>query len=56
MDIGDGMCYSECYEVCKSAESQTCIPGANNTLYVNLKNKKFLKRREGRQKIIQCRH
>ena len=35
MDIGEGMCYGECYEVCKPGDSQTCTPGANNTLYVN---------------------
>ena len=35
MDIGEGMCYGECFEMCKPDESQTCIPGANNTLYVN---------------------
>ena len=37
MDIGEGMCYGECFEVCKPDDSQTCIPGANNTLYVNKK-------------------
>ena len=37
MDIGEGVCYGECYEVCKPGDSQTCTPGANNTLYVNLK-------------------
>ena len=35
MDIGEGMCYGECCEVCKPGDSQTCTPGANNTLYVN---------------------
>ena len=42
MDIGEGMCYSECCEVCKPGKSQTCTPWAINTLYVNkkLKNKK----------------
>ena len=34
MDIGEGMCYGECCEVCKPGDSQTCTPGANNTLYV----------------------
>ena len=37
MDIGEGMCYGECYEVCKPGNSQTCTPGAHNTLYVNKK-------------------
>ena len=37
MDIGEGMCYGERCEVCKPGDSQTCIPGANNTLYVNKK-------------------
>ena len=35
MDIGEGRCYGECCEVCKPGDSQTCTPGANNTLYVN---------------------
>ena len=48
MDIGEGMCYDECCEVCKSGDSQTCTPGANNTSYVNKKlkvkiNKKQIK-------------
>ena len=45
MDIGDGRCYGECCEVCKPDDTQTCTPGANNTLYVNLKkrSKNFLK-------------
>ena len=38
MDIGEGMCYGECCELCKTDESQTCAPETNNTLYVN-KNK-----------------
>ena len=37
MDIGEGICYGECCEVCKPGNSQTCTPGAINTLYVNLK-------------------
>lgn len=41
MNIGEGMCYGECCEVCKPGDSQTCTPGAHNTLYVN---KKILKR------------
>ena len=32
MDIGEGMCYGECCEVCKTDDSQTYTPGANNTL------------------------
>ena len=43
MDIGEGMCYGECYKVCKPGDSQTCTSGANNTLYVN---KRILKRKE----------
>ena len=45
MDVGEGMRYGECCEVCKPGDSQTCTPGANNTLYVNLK-KYFLKKKE----------
>lgn len=41
---GDGhwgdMCYGECYEASKADDSQTCTPGANNTLHVNKKKKK----------------
>ena len=37
MDIGEGICYGECCEVCEPDDSQTCTPGADNTLYVNLK-------------------
>ena len=37
MDIGEGMCYGECCEMCKPDDSQTCTPGANDTLYINLK-------------------
>ena len=37
MDIREGVCYGECCEVCKSDNSQTCTPMANNTLYVNFK-------------------
>ena len=40
MDIGEGMCYDECCEVCKPSNSQTCTSGTNNTLYVNLKKKR----------------
>ena len=35
MDIGEGMCYDECCELCKTDDSQTYTPEANNTLYVN---------------------
>ena len=38
MDIGEGMCYGECCEMCKPDNSQTCTPGANNALYVNKNN------------------
>ena len=34
LDIGEDMCYGECYEICKPDDSQTYTPGANNTLYV----------------------
>ena len=44
MDIGEGMCYGECCEVCKPGDSQTCTPGANDTLYVNKKFKKIFSR------------
>lgn len=44
MDIGEGMCFDECCEVCKPGDSQTCTPGANNTLYVYLKNLKIIKK------------
>ena len=43
MDIGEGMCYGECCEWCKPGDSQTCTPGANNTLYVNKKIKNLKK-------------
>ena len=43
MDIGEGMCYGECSEVCKPGNSQTCTPGDKNTLYVYLKNNNKLK-------------
>ena len=39
MDIGEGMCFGECCEMCKPGDSQTCTPGDKNTLYVYLKNK-----------------
>ena len=32
MDIGERMCYGECCEVCKPGDSETCAPGANNTI------------------------
>ena len=44
MDIGEGMYYGECCEVCKPGNSQTCTPGANNTFYVNKKIKKIFKK------------
>lgn len=40
MNIGEGMCYGECCEMCKLDDSQTCILGANNTLQVKKKKKK----------------
>ena len=33
-DIGEGMCYDECCEMCKPGDSQTCTRGDKNTLYV----------------------
>ena len=39
MDTGEVLCYGECCEMCKPNDSQTCTLGANNTLYVNKKNK-----------------
>ena len=36
MDIGEGMCYDECCEMCKPDNSQTSSPGDKNTLYVYL--------------------
>ena len=30
MDIGEGMCFGECCEVCKPGDSQTCTPGDKN--------------------------
>ena len=44
MDIGEGMCYGECCEVCKPGDSQTCNPRANNRLYINKKIKNYKKR------------
>ena len=41
MDIGEGMCYGECCEVCKSDDSQTRTPGENNTLYVNILKSRY---------------
>ena len=38
MDIGEVKWYGKCYEMCKPDDSQTCIPGANNTLHVNNNN------------------
>ena len=43
MDIGEGMFYGECSEVCKPGDSQTYTPGAKNTLYVYKKILKILK-------------
>ena len=44
MDIGEGMCYGECCEVCKPGDSQTCTPGNKNTLYVYKKCLKINKK------------
>ena len=30
MDIGEGMCYGESCELCKTDDSQTCTPETNN--------------------------
>lgn len=35
IDIGEGMCYGEHCELCKTDGSQTCIPETNNSLNVN---------------------
>ena len=37
MEIGEGMCFGECCEVCKPGDSQTCTPGGKNILYVYIK-------------------
>ena len=42
MDTGESMCYGECRELCKTDDSQTCIPEANNTLSVNNNNRSRL--------------
>ena len=34
MDIGEGMCYGECCELCKPDKSQTCTPEANIIHYM----------------------
>ena len=39
MDTGEGMCYGEHCELCKTDESQTSTPETNNTSYVNKKTK-----------------
>ena len=44
MDIGEGMCFCECCEVCKPGNSQTCTPGDKNTLYVYKKFKNLIKK------------
>ena len=43
MDIGEGMYYGECCELCKTDDSHTCTSEANSTLYVNLKNNEVKK-------------
>ena len=50
MDIGEGMCYGECCELCETDESQTCTPETNNTFYVNFFKKK--KKRNGAVEIM----
>ena len=35
MDTGEGMCYGQCCELCKTDDSETCTPETNNTLYFN---------------------
>lgn len=40
IDNGEGMCYRECCELCKTSESQTCTP-ETNTLYVHNNKKGF---------------
>ena len=52
MDMGEAMCYDECYEMCKPDDSQTCTPGENNILYVNFKKfKTFLKGNKTHSKL-----
>ena len=42
MDIGEGMCYDECCEMCKPGESQTCTPGDKNICLLKFFLKKDL--------------
>ena len=37
MDIGEGMCYGKCREVCKPGDSQTCTPGDKNICLQKIK-------------------
>ena len=46
IDIGEGMCYGERCELCKTVESQTCTSETNNTLYVKKRKKKKIAGRE----------
>lgn len=35
--FGEGMCYGQYCELCKTADSQICTLETNNTVYVNIK-------------------
>jgi len=37
IDIGEGMCYGERCELCKTVKSQICTSETNNAIYVSLK-------------------
>ena len=41
IDIGEGMCYGERCELCKTVESQICTSETNNAIYVKKKKKKI---------------
>lgn len=36
--FGEGMCYGQYCELCKTADSQICTLETNNTVYVNINN------------------
>ena len=40
MDTGEGMCYGERCELCKTVESQICTSETNNAIYVKKEKKK----------------
>lgn len=53
-DIGEGMCYGGCCEVCRTDESWTCIPETNNILYANLIKKKKKERSVKASESLAC--